>query len=121
MYKFIAVSFRTAKAFDQSKNSYLKAADCHKQTNSWFHAAKCYDQAILICNESKNLSEIKGFAEKASSLYQQHGSADAGATVLEKAAKILEQNYPQDAITLYQRAADVSLVIIKNILCFLRK
>lgn len=45
-----------------------------------------------------------------SSLYQQHGSGDSGANVLDKAAKILEENSPEKAVLLYQQAADVSSV-----------
>jgi hypothetical protein len=41
---------------------------------------------------------------------QQHGSPQSGAASLDKAAKILEANYPQEALALYQQALDVSMV-----------
>lgn len=47
---------------------------------------------------------------ESASLYQQHGSGDSGASVLDKAAKILEENSPEKAVKLYQHAADVSSV-----------
>lgn len=49
-------------------------------------------------------------AERACNLYQQHGSPESGAASLDKAAKILEQNNPEQALRLYQKAADVVMV-----------
>lgn len=51
---------------------------------------------------------------ESSSLYQQHGSGDSGANVLDKAAKIIEGRAPELAVKLFQQAADVSSVIILN-------
>lgn len=56
------------------------------------------------------MREVQHLADRACNLYQTHGSPDAGASVLEKAAKILEANYPEIALQLYQRAVDVVLV-----------
>jgi len=49
-------------------------------------------------------------------MYQQHGSPDSGAMCLEKAAKMVEQQYPDRAIELYRRGVDVVLVgvVISN-------
>jgi gamma-soluble NSF attachment protein len=88
----------------------MKCADCHRQNRSLFHAAKSYDQAVLVCKELNDLSSIRDLAEKACSLYQQHGSPESGAASLDKAAKILEGSYPQEALALYQHALDVSMV-----------
>jgi hypothetical protein len=79
---------------------------------SWFHAAKCFDQAILICKDMNNFQDISGLAKEACGLYQQHGSPEAGAASLDKAAKILEANQPALALPLYQQALDVVLVNI---------
>lgn len=88
----------------------MKSADCHRQNRALFHAAKCLDQAILICKEMNNLGDIRKLAERACNLYQQHGSPESGATVLDKAAKILEQTHPEDALQLYKQAVDVVTV-----------
>ena len=58
------------------------------------------------------LQDIKGLAERACNLYQQHGSPESGAAVLDKAAKILEANHPEDALQLYKQACEVTMVII---------
>lgn len=75
-----------------------------------FHAAKSYDQAVLVCKDLNDFSSIRNLAETACHLYQQHGSPESGAASLDKAAKILEANYPQEALALYQNALDVSMV-----------
>ncbi|XP_063707763.1 gamma-soluble NSF attachment protein-like, partial [Culicoides brevitarsis] len=104
------VCFRTAKAYDQCKYCLLKSADCHKQARSLFHSAKCLDQAILICKEMNSFSDIRMLAERACNLYQQHGSPESGASTLEKAARILEDPMPDQALALYQRAVEVTAV-----------
>lgn len=58
-----------------------------------------------------DLRDIAEMAERACNMYQTHGSSDAGASSLDKAAKLLEAQYPQQALTLFQRAADVAMVI----------
>jgi gamma-soluble NSF attachment protein len=105
-----AVCFRNARSFDQCRNCLMKSADCHKMAKSWFHAAKCLDQAILICKDMNSFQDISGLAKKACELYQQHGSPEAGASSLDKAAKILEANHPEMALPLYQQAVDVVMV-----------
>lgn len=52
-------------------------------------------------------------AVQSASLYQQHGSGDSGANVLDKAARMLEESAPEKAVQLYQQAADVSSVSVK--------
>lgn len=94
----LATCFRNAKSFEHCKDCLLKAADCHKQNRSLFHAAKCLDQVnvkllniyisiyfvfkksliyefvnvqvVLISKEMNNLADVQQFAEKACHLYQ---------------------------------------------------
>lgn len=106
-YTHAATCFRIVKSFQQCKECLSKASDCYKQNRSWFHAAKNLEQAVLICKEMGDLSEVPKLAHSACSLYQQHGSPESGATVLDKAAKILEATEPEQALQLFQRAADV--------------
>lgn len=47
---------------------------------------------------------------EAATLYQEHGSGDSGANVLDKAAKIIEPRSAELAVNLYLHAADVSSV-----------
>lgn len=88
----------------------MKCSDCHRQHRSLFHAAKALDQAVLVCKDLNDFSGIRSLAEKACNLHQQHGSPESAASSLDKAAKILESNYPEEALALYQQALDVSMV-----------
>lgn len=54
--------------------------------------------------------DVHQYAERASHLYQQHGSPEAAASALDKAAKIIEANHPEKALQLYQHALDVVMV-----------
>lgn len=49
--------------------------------------------------EWKELSEA---AHKACQLYQEHGSPDTAALLLDKAAKMIEAQLPEEALTLYK-------------------
>lgn len=106
-YTAAATCFRIAKSYQQCRDCLMKASDCYKQNRSWFHAAKSIEQAILICKEMGSLQEVPKLAHTACSLYQQHGSPESGATVLDKGAKILESTDPQHALELFRRAAEI--------------
>ncbi|XP_012279169.1 gamma-soluble NSF attachment protein [Orussus abietinus] len=106
-YTHAATCFRIAKSFKQCRECLSKAADCYKQNRSWFHAAKSIEQVILICKEIGDLSEVPKLAHSACSLYQQHGSPESGATVLDKTGKLIESTEPEKALELFQRAADI--------------
>lgn len=56
------------------------------------------------------LAEVPKLAHSSCSLYQQHGSPESGATVLDKGAKLIEATDPEMALELYKRAADVVMV-----------
>jgi tetratricopeptide (TPR) repeat protein len=109
-YNKAAMCFKNAKDYEQCYVCLQKCADCHKQNRALFHAAKSLDQAVLMCKEMNNFSDIRQLAERACHMYQQHGSAQSGATSLDKAAKILEANYPTEALALYQHALEVSML-----------
>ncbi|XP_037953855.1 gamma-soluble NSF attachment protein [Teleopsis dalmanni] len=106
-YTKAATAFRIARSYDQSMDCFFKAVDCHKNGRSWFHAAKCYEQVILILKEKNSLLEIEENANKACNLYLQHGSPEAAATALDKAAKIVEQKHPDVALRFYQHAMEI--------------
>ena len=60
------------------------------------------DQAILLLKELQNWKEISSVAHKACQLFQEHGSPDTAALLLDKSAKIIEQHLPEDALNLYK-------------------
>lgn len=57
-----------------------------------------------------SFSDIRMLAERACNLYQQHGSPESGAATLDKAARILEEPMPDQALALYQRAVEVTAI-----------
>jgi len=109
-YSKAATCFRNGKSYEQCKECLLKAADCHKQNRSLFHAAKCIDQAVLVSKDLGDYRDVASLAERACNLYQQHGSPDSGSASLDKAAKLLESQHPEQALRLYQRATEVVLI-----------
>ncbi|XP_034946767.1 gamma-soluble NSF attachment protein-like [Chelonus insularis] len=106
-YNQAATCFRIAKSYKHCKDALLKAADCYKESRSWFHAAKSLEQALLILRDMGDFTEIPNLAHRSCSLYQQHGSQESGATVLDKAGKMLESTDPEAALPLFQRAAEI--------------
>ncbi|KAH8309175.1 hypothetical protein KR059_006616, partial [Drosophila kikkawai] len=109
-YSKAATAYRIAKSFDKSKDCLLKAIDAYKNNKSWFHAAKCYEQIILLTKETDKLHEAEEYANKAANLYQQHGSPEAAASALDKAAKLVEQKHPDLALRFYQHALEVIMI-----------
>ena len=75
-----------------------------------FSAAKALDQAVLICKELGDLQDVASLAERAANMYQNHGSSDTAAASLDKAAKILEAQHPEQALKLFQHASEVAMV-----------
>ncbi|XP_016979016.1 gamma-soluble NSF attachment protein [Drosophila rhopaloa] len=110
MYFKAATAYRLAKSSDKSKDCFLKAIDCYENNKSWFHAAKSYEQIILLAKENGTLSEVEEYANRACSLYQQHGSPEAAAAALDKAAKMTESKHPELALEFYKRALAVVLI-----------
>ncbi|KAM3969058.1 gamma-soluble NSF attachment protein [Aphomia sociella] len=107
-YSQAAQCYRIARDLNKSKQCHLKASEYYKKNRAFFHAAKALENAIIVSKESASHEELYSLAVESSSLYQQHGSGDSGASVLDKAAKIIEENSPELAVKLFQQAADVS-------------
>lgn len=51
--------------------------------------------------------QILEYVQMCYRLYQQQGSPEAGASALDKAAKIIEHTHPEMALNLYQHAVEV--------------
>ncbi|EEZ99648.1 gamma-soluble NSF attachment protein [Tribolium castaneum] len=109
-YNKAATCFRNAKNFAQCKECLLKAVDCHKQNRALFSAAKALDQAVLVCKELGDLQDVASLAERAANMFQSHGSADTAAASLDKAAKILEAQHPEQALRLFQHASEIAMI-----------
>jgi hypothetical protein len=79
-------------------------------TQAAFFSFRNYEQAIIACKELGDLRDVTMLAQKSCHMYQQHGSCDSGAAVLDKGAKILESQFPEQALQLYQQAIEVVMV-----------
>ncbi|XP_045784131.1 gamma-soluble NSF attachment protein isoform X1 [Maniola jurtina] len=107
-YSQAAQCYRIARDLQTSKDCYFKAAELYKKNRAFFHAAKALENAIIVGKEITPPDQLYSLACDSSSLYQQHGSGDSGASVLDKVAKIIEERAPELAVKLFQQAADVS-------------
>ncbi|KAK2726472.1 gamma-soluble NSF attachment protein-like [Artemia franciscana] len=106
-YSEAATCFRNAKAYSQCQEALQKASQCHKQTGALFSAAKCIDQVIAIAKDLNQFDVIPDLAHKACNLYLEYGAPDTAAISLDKAAKAIANDLPEEAMKLYIRAADV--------------
>lgn len=107
-YNRAAQCYRSVQELLHSKNCYMLASDCYKKNKALFHSAKALENAIIVSKDISSAEETFRLAGEAASLYQQHGSGDSGANILDKAAKIIEDRSPELAFKLYHQAADVS-------------
>ncbi|CAF4743943.1 unnamed protein product [Pieris macdunnoughi] len=105
-----AQCYRISRDVKNSKDCHMKSAELYEKNRSFFHAAKAIENAVIVSKELSSPEELYNMACNSSSLYQQHGSGDAGANVLDKVAKIIEEKAPDLAVKLFQQAADVSSV-----------
>lgn len=64
----------------------------------------------MVLKEQTKFDDIEELAHRACRLYQQQGSPEAGASALDKAAKIIEAQYPLQALSCYQHAVEVVMV-----------
>jgi len=99
-----------AKSHDQALDALNKAVECYKQVKQLYQAAKMLEQSVLICRDSNRHDQIGALADRGGLLYRQHGSPEAAAQLLEKAAKIMEQKDPTVALELYEKAAETIMV-----------
>lgn len=107
-YSKAATCFKGAKSFHQCKEYLLKAANCYNSNKSSYHAAKHLEQAIMMCKELNDLSDVESLATRAGTLFLEQGNREAACTVLEKGAKSLEETKPDASLTLYSKAAEIA-------------
>ncbi|KAI8431233.1 hypothetical protein MSG28_001270 [Choristoneura fumiferana] len=107
-YSQAAQCYRIARDLKNSKECHLKASEMYNKHKAFFHAGKALENAILVSKETASPEEIYNLATEAASLYQQQGSGDSAAAVLDKAAKIIEEQSPEHAYKLFAQAAEVS-------------
>jgi len=90
------------------------------------------EQAVLLCRDMEQFDKLGGYAERGALLYRQGhldyfqsflllslvvqtlhfntmnlgGNPESAAQLLEKAAKLLEMKFPEEALSLYSKAAE---------------
>jgi len=109
-YNKAATCYKTVRAHAECRDVLAKAANAYQQNGQLFAAAKCYEQGVLMSKELGDLATVVSLGDRAATLYQQHGSPESASGVLEKAAKIVETAKPEQAVPIYERAADVAML-----------
>lgn len=102
-----AQCYRISRDLKRAKDCNMRAAECYKKSGTTFHAAKAIELAIMAGREFLPPDELCQMAEHAANLYQQYGSIDSAAFLLDKTARILEERSPNLAVKLFQLAAEI--------------
>ena len=84
----------------------MRACKAYANSGILYHAAKQLEGAFLVCREQGRLEEVVDLASRSGLLYRQAGSPESAAQMLAKAAKIVERETPERAVSLYEKAAD---------------
>ena len=80
--------FRNSKDYQHAIESFLKAAECHRNLDSIFLAAKALETAAnLLYQHLQQPEKASDIYRQCSDYYIAHGSPDRAAEMLEKAAK----------------------------------
>ncbi|KAI8809571.1 soluble NSF attachment protein [Cladochytrium replicatum] len=105
LFEQAAIIFKNGRAYDQAVEAHIKAADCHKNLDSLFLAAKQLESAANISvQQTRRLDEAADLYRRTSDYFLAHGSPDRAAEMLEKAAKAMEPVNLDAAIQLYDDA-----------------
>jgi tetratricopeptide (TPR) repeat protein len=114
-YERAATAFKGARKIDKCVECHQKAADCSRQSRSYFAAAKNYEQAALLLGKDLNQYEkaIEHF-EKACAMFREHGVPDTAALCLDRGAKMIENKFPEKAAEFYTQACEVSMIESKT-------
>ncbi|XP_015923345.1 gamma-soluble NSF attachment protein [Parasteatoda tepidariorum] len=109
-YVKAATHFKSGKLYTESRDSFMKAADCYAKNNSFFSAAKNYEQAALISKCMEDYKTAIDLIHRACQLFREHGTPDTAALTLDRGAKMVESKNPEVALQLYIKAADVVMI-----------
>ncbi|KAI9025594.1 soluble NSF attachment protein, partial [Hyaloraphidium curvatum] len=103
-----AGAWKQAKSFEEAAETYIKAAECYRQLDSMFMAAKATENAASIYVNNLKLPAKASAAYKITSeYYAANGTPDKAADALEKAAKQVEGTSFDTAIGYYQEACEL--------------
>lgn len=101
-----ATCFKVGKNYEESKKCLLRAVDCYKEIHSIFQAGRMLEQAVMVCRDQGQLEEVKELAGRGALMYRQVNKPESASQLLDKAAKILEKTHPEDALSMYEKAAE---------------
>lgn len=109
-YVKAAHAFKSGKVFAQSRDCFVKAAECFIKNNSYFSAAKNYEQAALVSKSMDDYKSMVELVQRACQLFRENGTPDTAALALDKGAKMIESKQPEIALDLYIKAIDVVMI-----------
>jgi len=109
-YNRAGQAYKVAKKYEESLKCYLKAVDCYKEVNLVFQAGRMLDNSVMVAKDMNRMSDIADYAKRGALMYRQVNKPEAASSLLDKAAKIVEKARPEDAIDLYEKAAETVAV-----------
>ncbi|KAK6758282.1 hypothetical protein RB195_015849 [Necator americanus] len=98
-----SVCYRNAGEPKKAAKSLLDAAKHYEQLGNIFHAGKAHEGAAMLLRDAGDTAAAFPLFEKAIDQYAESGSLDTAAMTVEKAAKVIILQEPEQAIKLYQK------------------
>ena len=92
---------------DNGKKALLKAYECYKQKRAWHKAGITLEQVVKIDIERGNFEDLPKETEKAAKIYEKAGQPDTAALLLEKVAKVFEEQEPEICHKMLKSAAEI--------------
>eukprot|EP01006_Ploeotia_vitrea_P009610 TRINITY_DN23098_c0_g1_i1.p1 TRINITY_DN23098_c0_g1~~TRINITY_DN23098_c0_g1_i1.p1 ORF type:complete len:313 (+),score=44.98 TRINITY_DN23098_c0_g1_i1:51-989(+) len=94
------------KMKDEAKKVYAQAADAHFRARNFFFSGKSWEHVAGINKDEKKLMDAVEAYKQAAMAYLEDNKLDKQAETLTKAATLIQNEHPEDAIDLLQSACD---------------
>eukprot|EP01112_Ceratiomyxa_fruticulosa_P010110 TRINITY_DN2664_c1_g1_i1.p1 TRINITY_DN2664_c1_g1~~TRINITY_DN2664_c1_g1_i1.p1 ORF type:complete len:330 (-),score=91.68 TRINITY_DN2664_c1_g1_i1:27-1016(-) len=101
--------YRSAKAFEQTKDALKKASNAAYQNpnGTTYTAAKHLQEAAKIARDQKQIEEAVELFVQATNLYREDGKAVSAADAITDAAKLLDDKDPERSMELLKQALEI--------------
>lgn len=110
-YMQAAMAFKGAGLHQRSIEANELAIKCYLTSqSSAFHAAKCMEQAALSNKELGNMKAVSQYYMRAIDVYRSLGQLDTAISVMERAAKTLNEKMPTMAADIYIQASEACVM-----------
>jgi tetratricopeptide (TPR) repeat protein len=107
IYERAGTAYKNAQNYLGAKNAFKKAAECLKQADLSFLAAKNYESAAMMAKEMSQTDESVSLIEESAKHFRLTGNPDKAAEVLIKAARWIESSDVEKALSLAKTSLEV--------------